>query len=592
MLVGTVSVFASCGKEDPCKNGHVNENADGKCDICEEVIQHRHKDDDGDKKCDVCSKDMSDGNVDGGGGDEIIEYPWIDDDPVKLIFQMTEHTNGRQNPSGCHRYLAGDDPDAKETIDTNIANRNADAEFYTNVMVSYLYYLDVPEYEWGKCIEIIYNNSMSNSTKDLPDMYCNFTYDMVGTSLKGSLANLKSTKLNYDGANYFEFLDEDYDETKDNKGYMYEYMESTTLSQHKMYVLASDYFIDLVRAFFVVPVNISLLNSVVEDVTGDKNGDGDYTIEDFYLEVEEQKWTYNKVAQYSAAVYKPGAGNDSDENIDDTLGMALSFSGPCSSGIVYSTNVTVIEKVMNTDKGDYDYSYPTDGSALYELFDAVANLLTQKGVFALHKDHNQAKKYGTSAALTIRARFCENKILFGDIVCLGALEEEDTYQKLNASKDSGFGVVPVPLYKEAAEGSTNNYLTSIHNNARPGGIAKTTKHFAECTAFLNYQSTHSPEILEDYYDDLMVRFANGSEGTIRMLQYIRLNVRSAFDKTFEDAIGVYESELFKQEWHQLIINDDKPDSVSGVDIRTAYKQTRDNKHKVLETLYKLFPELP
>ena len=590
MLVGTISVFTACGEKDPCKDGHVNTDADGKCDVCGETINHRHKDDDGDKKCDVCSKDMSDGEE---GGDETVEYPWINDDPVKLIFQMTHHTDGRQNPSGCLRYLAGEDPDAKDTIDTSVATRNADAEYYTNVMVSYLYYEDVEKYCWGNCIDIMYQNTISNSTKDLPDMYCNFTYDMVGTSLKGTLANLKSKQLNYDGANYFEFLEDDYDETVDNRGYMFEYMESTTLSQHKTYVLASDYFLDLIRAFFVVPVNIQLLNKVGGDLTPDYDESGDFSIEDFYMEVEAQKWTYQRVAEYSAAVYQEtGESINADEDIGDILGFAISASGPCASGLVYATNVTVIKKEMNETKGDYDYSYPTDGTQLYELFDAVANLLTQKGVFALSKDHVQAKKYDTSAALTIRARFCDNKILFGDIVCLGALEEENTYQKLNASEDSGFGVVPVPLYKEAAEGSTNNYLTSIHNNARPGGIAKNTKHFAECTAFLNYQSTHSTDILNDYYDALMVKFARGSEGTIRMLEYIRLNVRSAFDKTFEDAIGVYVPELKYVEWHRLIVDNPTNEAVVGVDIRPQYQSTRDAKHDALETLYKLFPELP
>ena len=45
-----------------------------------------------------------------------------------------------------------------------------------------------------------------------------------------------------------------------------DWMNSVTLSQHKMYILASDYFIDLVRAFYVVPVNVTMLEELSTDL--------------------------------------------------------------------------------------------------------------------------------------------------------------------------------------------------------------------------------------------------------------------------------------------------------------------------------------
>ena len=76
--------------------------------------------------------------------------------------------------------------------------------------------------------------------------------------------------------------------------------------------------------------------------------------------------------------------------------------------------------------------------------------------------------------------------------------------------------------------------------ARPGAIAKNTTKFVECTAFLNYQSTHSTEILNEYYNyELMYNIAGGAQGTVKMLQYVRANVRTSFDKAMEDALGVF-----------------------------------------------------
>ena len=119
----------------------------------------------------------------------------------------------------------------------------------------------------------------------------------------------------------------------------------------------------------------------------------------------------------------------------------------------------------------------------------------------------------------------------------------------------GFGIVPVPLYRS---GSNDKYLTQIHNIGRVGAISYTTDEFSQCTAYLNYQSNHSTDILNEYYNFKLSQAVN-NEGTqnVEMLNYIRYNVRSSFDKAFEDALGIYYSQQTggdseKQKWHQLI----------------------------------------
>ncbi len=587
MLVGTLGVLTSCGGDGDDDNvcaktcQKIDEVLDGKCDVCGKEIKHKHVDENEDKKCDVCSKAMT------GGEEEVYgPVPWEDDDPIQLFFMMTEATNGRNAPSGCKRYLAGEDEEASQNIDDEVATRNSDAEYYTNVEIKYDYYPDVPEYDWSHCIEIMFGNVKSGA-RGVPDMYCNFTYDMVGASLKGTFHNLKNTEL--DQGNFFQFLDEDYDETVDNKGYMFDYMESTTLSLDKTYILASDYFLDLIRSFFVVPVNIELLEGVGMEVTTDKNGDGVFTIDDFYAEVNEKKWTYNKVIAYSNKVYQNTGKSSSAEDIEDVLGFALSEGGLVSSGIIYSTDITIIKKEWSDTKGDYEYNYPAESSQLYELFDNVKTLVTSPGVAYIEQKGTYADpnvtKYGSSSSLAIRNRFCDNKVLFGDIIVLGALEF-DEYQTLKDS--SGFGVVPVPLYHEVAADSSENYLTSIHNNARPGAIAVSTQHFTACTAFLDYQSTHSTHILDEYYDyNLQYQVVDGEvEGTVEMLRYIRKNVRSAFDKIFEDAIGVYNAQESIR-WHAILGAKDYQH-----DVRTDYGTYAPVKQGYLETLYKEYPKLP
>lgn len=584
MIVGAIGILTACGEDDPAKLCATkcqkkDENKDKKCDYCGAVLKHRCRDQDEDQKCDYCGEDMSKQSA----AEEYPEVPWIDDDPIDLFFMMSHNTDAQQNPSGCQRYLAGEDTEATEAIDDMVKARNGDAEIYTNVNVRYDYYDDVSEYGWGKCIEIMFSNVKSGA-RDVPDMYCNFTYDMVGASLKGTFANLKNMEL--DQGNFFEFNKEGYNEEVDNKGYMFDYMESTTLSLHKMYVLASDYFMDLVRAFFIVPVNIELLTTYGADITTDLNKDGVFTIDDFYEQVWLKEWNYDLVKQYSEAVYRNTGASNSGEDIEDVLGFVLAQGGLAPSGILYSTNITIINKIWNDEKGDYDYSFPTDSEELYTLFDNIKSLVNSTGVAYIDSSDPNITKYGADARVATRVRFSKNQILFGGVIVLGALEYSE-YQLLK-DEGKGFGVVPVPLYHEVDLESKENYLTSIHNNARPGGIAKSTTHFTACTAFLDYQSTHSTDILNEYYEhNLQHQVVDGKvEGTVEMLQYIRKNVRSAFDKTFEDAIGVYNSEE-KNRWHHIL-------SVNKYeyDIRKDYGTYRSQKQIHLETLYNEYPNLP
>ena len=557
---------------------HVDKNGDGKCDICgiKVATKCEHVDDNGDNKCDYCGKNIS--------GDTI-EYPWADDEPIELVFQMSMHSCGQALPSGCMRYLAGEDIKFDATIDTMVMERNADAYWETNVKVTYMYYDDNHSANsWGKSVSTMYNTIRTNAPGS-PDMYCNFQYDLLALSLKGMCANLKST--NYSGKNYFEFLSSSYDESSDNLGYMYEYMESTTLDKNKMYILASDYFMDLIRAFFVVPVNVKLLESVGMNVTGDIDGKTGFTIDDFYKEVYDRNWNYDLVEAYSAAVYEKGDQNTgTSASIHDTLGFAIGNSGLHGSAMLYTQNIYIIEDRIDPDTGARIYYYPDGNEGLYALAYALSDLFDSTGVLCVTSSSDY-REYGSSSTIAIRTRFCSDKILFGSTVMLGSLEYE-TYQVLKNSPGSGFGIVPVPLYYEIAEGSDDTYPTAIHNIGRPGIIAYNTNNFSACTAFLNYQSTQSADIL-DYYYDYMFQYniADGSRGTVEMLQYIRSNVRSTRDKAYEDAIGYYTNNA-SYSWHSIFANA----NFNVENIRYEYTAVEASKEEYLKKIYAEFPSLP
>ena len=481
-----------------------------------------------------------DGKTDDTGSDETgFNPPW---DKTTIFFQMSDNSHGKELSSGARRYLSGASTD-NESIDIQVDERNGKAAKYCKVNVTYDYWPDDTGYGWGQNIDRIYS-LVSSTSSAAPDMYSVFVYDMVGALLRGCFTNILGDSH---GDNYFRFLESDYDyynpknvpADADDEGFMYEYMTSLTLSSKKMYLIASDYFTDLVRAFFVVPVNIKLLTENATGVTGDADGNGvtgDYA--DLIHIVRNRGWNYELLKQYCDAVVMENAATGVVD-LEGIVGFAISgSSGLSSSGLLYTTPITIINRHGNNIT-DYTYSYPSTNDQLTDFCNKLSTLMSSKGAYVYSGG-------GAMASLdTIRVAFANNHVLFGGVICVGSLEDE-VYQRMR--QDGGFGVVPVPIYSDTyinndGEETEVNYLTQIHNLGRIGGIAASSTKFSQCTAFLNYVSTHSTNILNEYYDwKLSVGIVGGTgaaDANAEMLAYIRANVRSSFDKVFEDALGIY-----------------------------------------------------
>ena len=561
-------------------------------------------------------------NPQGGGDDNTnSKYPW---NTTELIFQISEDSDASQLPSSSRRYLAGDITgyeNDRDRVDDYVSDRNSAASSETNVTVQYQYLPDNSDYGWGKSINYI-DEQVKSGDAETPDVYVNFVYDMVAASLKGAFANLLSKTMYEDGHdlagsehNYFAFEDNArFEDTGD--GYMYEYMRSLTLSKHKMYCLSSDYFVDMVRAFFVVPVNIGMLETIpVTTEEGkyntDRNGDGKYTIDDFYTLVWDMEWTYETLADFSSYIALEQDGVDGT-SVKDRIGFVLgTSSGLPAAGMLYSTSINIVKREYNTEICDYTHSYPnmkrsynaygdvthsfdiTDSdSTLDELVGFCNNLSTlmqTNGVTTISTESALAMGYW-SEAQAIRQNFASGNVLFGGVVVLGALEHED-YLGMKGEGQKGYGIAPVPLYRSD---SNDKYSTQIHNNGKIGAIAYSTKKFAQCTAYLNYQSLNSSEVLNEYYKHALSSTVQDTYTNTEMLDYIRDNVRSNFDKTYEDALGEFYKSATngtseQDKWHNMI----KAAQFQMTEMREKYASVSATKADRLYNLEtKIFPGLP
>ena len=591
MLLCCVAMFASCGEctnhVDPDEDGkcnncgaeiqaaecsnHADGNDDGYCDACDQPMMGGdtgtcvHEDINGDEKCDLCGADMT---------KKIEMKPlWSD---AKIIMQLNKCSHNNELSSELQRYVAGE-TQFNDTVDKAVTKRNINATKETKVSVSYKYWDDDQVNGFGKTIAHIDDLVNSTTIKDAPDVYSTYIYDLVGSSVKGYFANLKGTSRGngkLKGLNYFEFVYDKYNYEKayklnveDDRGFMYEWMESVTLDpQNRMYVLASDYYIDMVRAFFMIPVNVAILEDIAnsdlankpgEILTGDRVGaanggpDGVINLADFYAQVKAGEWTYDLMMKYSKLAYiSDGINTNNGKWLgDQQVGFAMSAGGVATSGIIYTSSIKHIEKVWDTAKNDYIYFYPDNCEAYGKQIDAIEKLLKADGVVFVRRSDctsgawNDVSKFNNRTEHeAIRVAFGQGSVLFGDIMMVGALEETE-YQKMGKR---AFGVLPVPIYHSNFDENGNvidKYLTQIHNIGRPGAIAYNTKKFVECTAYLNYQSTHSSDILNTYYTyNLCYQTVGGDAGTVDMLDYLRNNVRTSFDKAIEDAMAVFNTD--------------------------------------------------
>ena len=520
---------------------------------------------------------------------------------TEIIVQLGMHSNGGELSSGCRRYYAGEDNTASKEVDKSVKDRNKAAETWTKVDVKYSYVGttdSATDYSWSGAAKQIQTDATSPASTTKPDIYVNFAYSLTCAQIRNCFANLLDTSGEvFTKGNHFTFVKdyynpviEDYFDSNAGGGYFYAYMQSLSLTPDtRLYCIGSNYTLDLVRAFYVIPVNVDLMGEITDVDTapaGDQDGDGDHDIKDFYKLVNNGQygWNYDALAEYAGLISSTSGGSNTNADIqDERVGLILGqSSGLTGSGILYTTDV----EILKWDAAAGKYTYPSTASKLESLTESLFELMenNKNSICTVTKD--QAKELGLikdneSELVAIRDKFADGGVLFGGIICVGSLEDQ-AYQGMRGEGKNGFGVVPVPVFREGEK-----YLTSVHNLARIAAISKNSTEKSECSAFLDYQSTHSATILEDYYTNTLTASTGGLAGNenAQMLNYIRNHVRTCFDKTFEDAIATYiledDENALHDRWHQYIM--DQGYAVTGMSI--TYTEQFPIKQKNLDVIY-------
>ena len=519
------------------------------------------------------------GTTDKPTHDRTKSYYWTDNQSI--LIEMNLSSEKGELSALTRRYMAGIAEEGQvlnTKLDQLVLDRNTAALTATNMTVNYTFHED-GVYDWGKYHGPI-SNAIAAPTEETPDVYCGLAWDLGACSAKGDFINLMSN-VRGQGNNYFTFNEDNYNAEYDDEGYFYELMTSMSPVDDKMYIYASNYTLDVIRAIYCIPVSITLLESLQLDkiqntneeftYKWDSDDNGVWNVDDFYDIVLTNNWTFDILGILGGAAYSNDSG-EASENFGDTLGFVHdTYAGLPSAGVMFSNNIDFFSKTYNED-GTPVYTVADTNEDFIALVNAFGSVFEYDGNFAQYS----APAGYDSMLKAIRSRFSEDKILFGGVINVGALDYSE-YQ----SMEGGFGIVPIPVVTAGTE-----YVSAIHNLARVMGIAKTTTKFEQITAFLDYQALNSAEVMSTYYTLLQYDTVGGEEYNITILGTLRNSLGDNSNQYLENQIHTKPSGVTTSidRWSKFLQTTKfEPES-----LRTRYDESKTAKDTALAELVAVY----
>lgn len=429
------------------------------------------------------------GNPSGGDGDRDENGGWTNVDFGGQTVNVCISTNKWREcyfPSG-DLYTRGPDSAGSNEVAKEVLARNNLAEETLGITLVYTE-RDLDNQSIQEDIRAIVQTAAKNS----PDVYNNDLYGIARAMIDGMLLNLQEP---VDGVkNYFDFAAD---------GWNLDYMKGCTFDQEKLYILAGDYFIDLVRMAWAILVNHDLFNASLGNMPNWCK-----SIEDFYDFVDDGFWDLDMLATFSSAAFSDGGVYGKEEKTDARLGLYLSrLQGRLVSA---ASQVTTYYQ---------DESFKPRVLDSIDVYQKVANeyvaLTEEQGV--LYEEYAETP-YHIDPFLWGNVMFCFSPI--------GEMESE-LLRNFSAEK----GLVPLPKWNASSQ---DEYFTPVHDQAELGCILKTAKAFSAASALMQFLNEESSTVIHSYYEKGLKYKYNDNKNARKMMDI----VRETTDSPFSWQIGV------------------------------------------------------
>ena len=395
----------------------------------------------------------------------------------EIVINLSKYTNDQITTESL-QFIQGPDKTTTDTVLNKIYNRNNHVSDSIGVEARYVY------------TNLAYNQIMPDIQqkvvtpgKDTPDLYIDQLYGISRAQMAGYLLNV----LSEHETSHINF---------DEGGWYNDYMKAFNLhSDEKLYLLAGDYTMDVIRFLNLMSCNLSLFQELFY-----KDGGDDL----LYDAVTDGEWSYDLLMEWSEVAYRDTPGTDPGPDKNDQLGLFTSYhggQGPIAMGWLPSANVSLFD-VSAQGK----FSVPATHERAFNVI--------EKLIKVLHHTTGVYVPQGTdadSATTDARTAFVNGTSLFTTGVLLYMMETSE-YQNMEDEKC----VLPYPKY----DPKTDDYYVTTHDCARVGGVLKVTQKFEETSAWLQAMALTSTDVLDEYYNAAL-KFKYGSNAdTTKILDII------------------------------------------------------------------------
>ncbi len=407
---------------------------------------------------------------------------WVTDNEIdfggeEIVISLSKYTSSIiLNQST--QYIEGPDKVSSDPVMTKIMERNERISNALGIKPRYVY--TNKDYE-GITPDI--EQKVLNEHKDNPDLYIDQAYGLVRAQIKGLLKNVYGSE---NEKSYVDFSSE---------GWYNDYMSAFNFgSSDKLYMLAGDYFMDVLRFTNTFGCNLSLFDDIFPQDGGRQHlyrtvstGDG-----------KAGGFTYDVLTAWCEAAHQDNdrSGTYTD---GDRLGLHSHSAGPSAMGYIPSCDVSL----YNVDEnGTFSVFEGTDKRSNDAINTVRKLLLNSTGVYY----NGNAKDAHESVSI-----FTNKGSLFISGMLLFYLENEE-FRQMEDDKC----VIPYPKLYE----SDTQYVTTTHDNARMGAVLVSSKKLTEVTAWTQAMALTSGKVRESYYEGAL-KFKYGTDaGTTRMLDIV------------------------------------------------------------------------
>lgn len=409
------------------------------------------------------------------------EYdPFADIDYDEEEFWIYTSVNAASTGMGNSNFMIqgdGNEADSTDIVASAVYKRNLDTEELLNIKLQY-----VPSDLVYTAVSDDIKKYVTSGTNEF-DLIINDLFPLAALSINGYFVNTLDEGYKFDFSRNYWYSD---------------YMTDVSFVEGYQFLLAGDYFADIIRSGHCLIYNKSLYE--------DKYGNPD----ELYDVVLNYEWTQEKMLELIDDNYVDLNGNQkADEG--DRYGYAICDIWGCSIPLITSGDCNYMER-------DPETGYPIvtiDNTRTYALTESIYNLMYSKGT-------------GTFLEHEMLDVFARDQALIVGYQRLGSLENL-------RGMENDLGIIPYPMLMA----SDKQYTTSSHDTTEVGVILTTAINEMEFIStvleVLNRETAKT--VMPQYYETaLKIKYTDDPQAGA-MIDIIHDNFRNVFELAYDNAIG-------------------------------------------------------